>query len=72
MSCYSSGRLRGRPAPPPRHRAPPRPHPSTPPRRQSHAAGRPTANKLSLANREREKEEWAAASRPKTEKSAAL
>ncbi|HHM9095721.1 TPA: flavin-dependent oxidoreductase, partial [Pseudomonas aeruginosa] len=35
-------------------------------------ARRPTANKIILANREREKEEWAAASRPKTEKSAAL
>ncbi|MBG3926023.1 pyocyanin biosynthetic protein PhzM [Pseudomonas aeruginosa] len=40
--------------------------------REYEEARRPTANKIILANREREKEEWAAASRPKTEKSAAL
>ncbi|MGV8643898.1 flavin-dependent oxidoreductase, partial [Pseudomonas aeruginosa] len=40
--------------------------------REYEEARRPTANNTILANREREKEEWAAASLPKTEKSAAL
>lgn len=40
--------------------------------REYEEAWRPTANKIVLANREQRREEWATASRPKTEKSATL